>query len=337
MPLENHSINLDALVGNLGEKTQDPDVKKDIVTRTMYNPKLENRIQVVEGVIDEIPIVNANFSDPLAPLPDANTVNFKEDVVAFDNRILKTRQIVLAVLLTPRNLLQNYLALINRENYKNKANQGDPFYLPFEEFLMNKLVEAAQEAMYLKGLFKGVYNAAGTSSSDLFDGYLKKAADAITAGDLTPVATGAITSTNVIPKLQMVYDALGDEVKGQGINLHVSSQIFDWLQRSYSSMANRSIVISDVSQAAMAQPLMSIPLDGTNAIVHREPGMGTSQRVIATVAGNAHLGFYGNPNDMQFEIQKFNLQLKVIMTFKAGAEFATLKDSFHNIAVNNQA
>ena len=337
MPLENYAINLDALVTNLGEKCSDPDVKTDIVSKTMYNPKLENRIQIVEDVIDEIPIVNAIFSDPLAPLPNANSITYKEDLVTFDNKTLKTRQIVLATKITPRNLLQNYLALLKRENYKNKANQKDPFYLPFEDFLINKFTEAAREAMYMKAVFKGVYNAAGTSSADLFDGYLPKIADAITAGDITPVTTGAITSTNVLASLQKVYDALGDEVKGSGINIHVNSQIFDWLQRSYSAMGNRSVLIKDVSEAALSQPLMAIPLDGTNAIVHREPGMGTSQRIIATVAGNAHLGFYNNPNDMQFEIQKFDLQLKMIMTFKAGVEFATLKDSFRNVAVNNQA
>lgn len=335
--MENFAVDLSALEANLGAQVQDPDVKREIITKTMYNPMLENRITIVEDVIDEIPIVNAQFSDPLAPLPDATNVTYKQDLVAFDNRVLKTQQIVLATKINPRNLMRSYLALINRENYKNKLNQKDPFYIPFEDYLLQNLAKSAQENLYKKAIFKGVYDSAGTSSTDLFNGYLKKVTDAVTATTLTPVVTGAITSTNVVEKLQLVYDALGDEVKGSEVNIHVNSQIFDWLQRSYSAMSNRSIVISDVSQAALRQPLMQIPLDGTNAVVFREPGMGTSQRVIATVAGNMHLGFYNNPNDMQFEIQKSDLDLKLIMVFKAGVEFATLNDSFRNIAVNNQA
>ena len=335
--MENFAVDLSALEANLGAQVQDPDVKREIITKTMYNPMLENRITIVEDVIDEIPIVNAQFSDPLAPLPDATNVTYKQDLVAFDNRVLKTQQIVLATKLNPRNLMHGYIALMKRNNYKNKLNQKDPFYLPFEDYLMQKFAEAARENLYKKAIFKGVYSAVGTSSADVFDGYLAKVAAAVTATDLTPVATGAITSSNVIAKLQSVYDALGDEEKGSAVNIHVNSQIFDWLQRSYSAMSNRSIVISDVSQAALRQPMMQIPLDGTNAVVFREPGLGTSQRVIATVAGNMHLGFYNNPNDMQFEVQKEDLNLKLIMVFKAGVEFATLKDSFRNIAVNNQA
>lgn len=337
MAVENFAVDLSALETNLGAICQDPDVKAGIISKTMYNPALENRLTIVEDTIDEIPIVNASFSDPLAPLPDASTVVYKEDLVAFDNRILKTQQIVLATKITPRNLMRGYVALLNRENYKRKIAKQDPFYLPFEDYLLQKFSESAQENLYKKAIFKGAYNAAGTSSADLFDGYLTKVTAAVGAGALTPVATGAITDVNVVAKLRMVYDALGDEEKGGLVHLHVNSQIFDWLSRSYSQLSNRSVIITDVSQAALAQPMVSIPLDGTNAIVFREPGMGTSQRVIATVPGNMHLGFYNNPKEMQFEIQKFDLQLKLIMVFKAGVEFATLKDSFQNIAVNNQA
>jgi len=190
--------------------------------------------------------------------------------------------------------------------------------------------------LYLKALFKGVNNPAGTTSADLFDGYLKTIADEITASNVTPVATGAITSTNVIEKLQMVYDAMGEEQKGKKINMHVNSKIFDWVTRSYGLMTNRSVMVKDVADAALAQPLQAVPLDGTNAILYREPGLGTSQRVTSTVAGNAHLGYYGKPESMDFEIQKENLTLKLIMTFKAGANFATVDDVFQNFKVNNQ-
>ena len=334
--VDNLGINLDKIVDNLGEKCQDPTVKTDIITNMFYETDLSDRMEILDNVIDEVPIVNAEFNANPKPMPDANNITYDEDLVAFDNRLLKTRAIVLPFKLVPRNLLNNYVTLINKEAYKAKSSMADPFYMPFEDWFLQNVRKAAIAKLNETCIFRGIYNPAGTTTADNFDGFLKKVSDAVTAGDITPVATGAITASNVLKALQDVYDALGEQHKGGMVNIHVNPTIFDWLSRQYPSLSNRSLIISDVASAALRQPLKSIPLDGTNAIVHREVGMGNSQRVICTTKGNLHLGYYGDPNYVQIEVQKFDLQLKFIMTFKAGVEFAILKDSFGNITVNEQ-
>jgi hypothetical protein len=322
----------------LGEKCQDPTVKRGIITSMMYQPKFENRIEVLEDAIDEIPLPIMQFGDPLAPLANAENVTYKTGIVEADAQILKVRDCIMAIKIVPWKLRATYLGFLAKENLKQKANKQDPFYMPFEDFVLMKLSERATEVMYMNAIFKGVRNSAGTTSTDLMDGYLKKITDAITATDLSVVATGAITSANVYAKLLEVYDSFSEAQKQNTVNIHVSPVLFDWMQRIMNPLTNTTTFLPRTQAELMAERIMNaMPLAGTNAILFREPGMATSQRIIATAPNNLFLGFHNDPSTQVFEIQKEDLTLKVLFVFKAGAEIGLVKDAYQALKVNNQA
>jgi hypothetical protein len=135
----------------------------------------------------------------------------------------------------------------------------------------------------------------------------------------------------------MVYDELPEETKGSIIHIHVAPQIFDWVARLYSPITNPSLIATDL--LAMQNPGLrkKMPLPGTNAILMREPGMGTSQRIVCTVANNLFFGYNSDPNSIVMDIQKVDLSLKFIMYCKMGVEFGTLNSDHGLIVVNNQA
>jgi hypothetical protein len=332
------AIDLTKMNAVLGEKCQDPDVKTDILTGMMYNPAIENRITVIEDAIDEIPLPNATIDDPLSPLKDPAIVNYKGDVVKFGAEVLKVKDCIVAVKVIPWKLRATYLGLLNRENLKRKQNRQDPFYLTFEDFILNKLKEKAAEKLYMKALFKGVRDEDGDSADDLFDGFNQKIADKITAMDLTPVSTGAFTSTNTYDKILMMYDAFGEEYKGGQINFHAPPQIFDWMQRLMNPLTNISTFLPRSQQELMGEGLMNaMPLPGINAIMFREPAMQGSGRVIATVPENLFLGFHNNIDDVVFRVQEEDLSLKFLFVFKAGTEIGLSTDDFGALIVNNQS
>lgn len=316
----------------LGAKCQDDTVKTGFLSAMMFNPSFENKVTVLTGVIDEIPLPNMVFADPSAPMADAENITYKTGIITADADILKVKDCIIATKINPWKLWPTYMGQMAKEAYKAKQLGKDFFAMPFEDFVLQKLKEKASEQFYLKALFLGVRNNAGTSSSDLFDGFNKKITDRIAATRLTPETTGVINSSNVVASLKAVARAQSEANQGQTTNIHVNSNIFDMYADKLSILTNPAMVATDVA-AQIAQPrLNAIPVAGTNAILQREPGMGTSQRIICTTPDHLFLGFNADPNTMTFEVQKVDLTLKLIMVYKAGVELGL--DS--EISVNEQ-
>jgi len=331
-------FDLSNLNSALGEKCSDPDVKRDFLTSMMYQPAFENRVEVIEDAIDEIPLPIMQFDDPLAPLGDAESVDYKSQIVTADARVLKVKDCIVAVKIVPWKLRATYLATMQRENLKRKANKQDPFYLPFEDFILGKIMEKATEKLYMSALFLGERDDNGTDSVDMLDGFLKQITDVIDDNDLTEVATGALSSSNVYEKLLAVYDAFGENVKQGQANMHVAPAVFDWMQRITNPLTNSSIFLPRSKDELLSERLMNaMLLPGTNAILYREPGMGSSKRVIATAPGNLFLGFHNDPRTATMEIQKSDLTLKFLFAFKAGAQVGLVKDTYGALKVNDQA
>ena len=328
-----HGFDLSQLGAALGDKCQDPDVKTDFLTAMMFNPRLEENITVLTGVIDEIPLPNMAFGDPLAPMADSENITYKTGVVTPDADVLKVKDCIMAVRMNPWKLWPTYLGVLARQAYKAKNLGQDYFAMPFEDFVLSKLKEKAAEQLYLKALFLGERDNAGTTSSDLFDGFNKKIADRITDGRITAVATGAINSTDVITQLKSVARNLSEASQGNNQNMHVSSTIFDMYADKFTVISNPSLVATDTAAQLQQPRLNKIAISGTNAMLVREPGLGTSGRVICTSPDHLFLGFNSDPSSLTFEVQKEDLNLKLLMVFKAGVELGL--DS--EISVNNQA
>jgi hypothetical protein len=303
------SIDISELATKLGAYCQE---HRDIlISEILLNENFEEKFEIMDDITDELPLPSLNMTSIVKP---ANPTTFSPtaNALKFGARILKVRGCKVDLQLVPQVLEKTWLGKMKKAN--------DPWDMPFEAFIFKYIIEKAREDVHLNGVFKGVYNAAGTTPIDTMDGFLELIADEITATAITPVVTGAITSVNVVEKLLAVYDAIGEAYKNKPSVMKVNAQIFDWYARKFAPVLNTSLVATDVA-AGLANPLLrQMPLSGSNAILQREPGLGTSQRVMCSPKENFVYGC-DTLNDFSFDVQKFDRTIKILIDFKAGVNF----------------
>lgn len=309
------SIDISELATKLGAYFRE---HRDImVSEALLSDDFRNRFELMDGVGDELPLPNLSIVDIVKP---ADPVNFTptSNALKFGARTLKVRGMKVDLLLVPEVLMKTWLGKLKKVD--------DITQLPFEAFILDYIAQKVRENIYLKAIYGGVYNAAGTTPGATMNGYLKIIADEITATNITAIVTGATTATNVIDNLEKVYDALGESYKNMSTEIKVNPQIFDWYNRRYRTLYGAN---NNYDGMKMGR----IPLDGTSCEIVREPGLGTSGRLIATPKENMVLGVNGS--DMTFDFQKFDRTIKILGDFKAGVEFKQIHA--RALAVNDQA
>jgi hypothetical protein len=309
------SIDISALATALGAYHREH--RDELVAEILLDEDFTQDLEVMDDVTDELPLPSLALTDLIKPA-NATTFSPTANALAFGARTLKVRGIKVDLQLIPQVMEKTWLGKMKKST--------DPWDLPFEAFIMQYINSKIKENLRLQAIYKGVYNAAGTTPVTTMDGFLKLIADEITATTIAPIVTGAITSTNVVDKLELTYDGLGDAYKGVPTIMKVNSQIFDWYNRKY-----RTDFGSNQDYKGMQR--MRRPLDGTLCELVREPGLGTSQRVITSVKENFVYGV-DSANGYSLDVQKFDRTLKVLIDFKAGVNFKEI--NARALAVNDQ-
>ena len=284
--------------------------KQILTTEMLLGSNIQQRYEVMDGVKDEMPLPFLEVADLVKP---ANDLEFQPTVNAlkFDARILKVRNWKVDLLIVPNALEKTWLG-----QYYQKGSAN--YKLPFEQFVMNYIIAKINENLRLQSTFRGVYNATGSTPLDVFNGWLKLIADEITKGTITPVVTGVITQANVVDKLLSVYDGLGEAYKGVPTEMPVNATIFDWYTRKFAPVLNTSLVATD-SAASMKRALLNeFPLSGTNCVLQREPGLGTSQRVHVTTKENRVYGCDSIGEENNIRAQEFERTIKLMVDAKSG-------------------
>lgn len=317
------SIDLSALNTVLGAYCRE--FADDLISDLLIDDSLADDFNVYDDIQDELALPNLSATGLVQPGNDL-VFNPKANALKFGARILKVRPCKVDLQIVPSLLEKSWLG--------HKKSSTDPWDIPFEQFIWDYIIGKAKEDIRLNGLFKGVYNPAGENPGDCLDGWLKVAADAITAG-LPPVLTGPIDSDNVVDSLLAVYDGLGEKYKNKPSMMKAAPQIFDWYSRKFTPVVNPVLVATDVAaRLATPQIMDKMLLAGTNAILYREPGLGTSQRVIVTPQENWAYGC-NTIDNFSFKTEQFERTIKVMIDFKVGVNFA---QTFAGaISVNDQA
>jgi hypothetical protein len=290
-----------------------------------YNPMLSERFRPIGGVTDEKPIVYHEIDFEVLPGHDKADFSPQSDAVKFGAQLLKTREAKVDLLLYPAELHRTWLG-------KYKRRGSDPFDLPFEADIMNGIAAKAAEKIYMNAAFGGVYNAAGTTTSAIADGYLKLTANLITANTITPVATGAVTASNVITAVEAMCDAIDVKYRTQQRwELKVSDTIFNWYWKKRRELYPNLIQ----AYAGNVGLVNSLPIEGYNVTLVREIGLGSSQRMIATPHDNMGWLFDDESDISNFEVQRFNRGLKIMLDMKVGFGFIRALDGY--LVTNDQA
>jgi hypothetical protein len=241
------------------------------------------------------------------------------DAIDFQPRVLATAFAKLDVSVIPQELESTYLGMMRKKGQ-------DPRDFPFEAYILGRLIAKAHQEMEVaawQGIEKAV-PAALDNLIELFDGYLHLIADAITATDLTVTTTGAITATNIVDSVELVYDALDTAYKSTPTTAFVSVRNFIRYQRRYRNEIGKYTEPVQLRQK----------LDFADCTIVGVPGMGSSNRIIITPAENLHLGYDDVSDYNMFNFEQNKRQLDFWMDFKMGVQIAQLRDGV--MAVNEQ-
>jgi hypothetical protein len=322
------ALNTELLVANLGAYFRDVTKTRELMRNALIGmTSMFSYVELQDGIKDEVPLVNLTSTTLVQP-GNSKTFNPKADAMSFVPRMLKVRGWKVDLQIDPSELWRTYLA-----SMQQLKKGSDPLQLLFEDVILDEITKRISNDLRMRAIFKGVYNATGTAAGDIFNGFLKLIADEITATNITPLVTGAITSANAHAKVVALYDDLGEEYKAMENVVIVNPSIFDWVARTENPLFNSGILSTPegLKAGAFAE---AIPIRGTNALCVKEPGLGTSQRMICTQKGNLVYGVDLISDESTIRVQQNHRLLDLMVDGKGGVQIKNLNDG--NTTVNDQ-
>ena len=305
---------------------------KDIlISEMLTGMNIDDRFDTMDDCKDEVPLTKLNVTDIVQP---ANDVTFSgtSNALKFGARILKVRRWKVDLLLVPGQLEKSWLG-----KYKKKGS--DAYDLPFEQYIMNYIRKRAQNNIRLRAHYKGVYNASGTAPIDIMDGLLTLIETEVAAGQITPITTGALTSSNIIDSVELVFDGLGDEYKEVETIMLCSPTNFMKYTRKYRSLYGANNDYDGMTNQG------SVPIDGTMCKLKREPGLTGMDALVCTLVENLKYGVDSLGEESDIKSQVFERTIKLMIDAKSGVQISDLgtQDSLTDpndfnraIAVNDQ-
>lgn len=294
---------------------------EEIMSELMVGMDVSDRIVVMDDVDDEIPLIKMITGDLIKPGGDPTTFSAAGDEFTPDPRMLKVRPWKIDLTFYPQLLERQYNAFL-------KGQKITPEELPFAQFFFSEIAKKANENLRLSALFKGSYNASGTTPTAVCDGYLEIIADEITATNITPVATGAVSLATILDDVDDVIAGLHEAAQAEGGQVLVSPTLFKWYVHKY-----RTEYGSNANYTGMAKDMVEI--DGTSFVLKREPGMSGSSRIIATINDNFYLGVGHEGVDGNIIIQPNRRGIDVMVDAKAGPQIYNI--GTRALSVNDQA
>jgi hypothetical protein len=298
---------------------------RNVLVRDLYLDLVSDDWVVYDGVKDELPLPKLSIAELVKP-GNNSTFSPTSNAIVLGARVLKTRNWKVDLQIDPAALEKTWLGF-------TQAKGARQMNIPLEQFIIEDLIKRIKKDIRVKALYKGVYNSGGTTTADILNGLLKLVTDELTAGNLTAIVTGAITSANVVDKLLLVHDGLGQEYKEVETVMPVNSQIFDWYTRKFSPILNSNLIGAG-GMPSRENLINEMRLEGTNCVIKREVGLGTSQRLIVSIPQNRVIGVDSMDDYTNFEFQRFERTIKVLVDGKLGVQLAQTDNGA--IAVNDQ-
>jgi hypothetical protein len=198
--------------------------------------------------------------------------------------------------------------------------------IPFEAFLMQKIIEKAQKDVELNGIFKGVYNAGGTTASATMDGLLTIINQEIAAATMTEangkvIDLGAnITSTDTVATLEGFFESAANPEYWESDYFYLlcSPEIASFYNQDYREKHGSLPYNSQYQKRFMDVG------NGKNVEIVPMAGMAGEKRVILVPSWNI---FWGTDmlSDMEsIDVQKHDWVLHVLIAFKMGVQIGSL-------------
>ena len=321
------AIDVDELNDALGAYLSEN--KVGLLENITYNENLSERFTIVDDVTDEVPLVALTIGDDLLKPSNPTVFNGKGDAAAFKARKLKVRDISIDLLITPTLMHKTWLG-----NFLRRAD--DIMEMPFEQMIMQEIIAKASEELLLKALYKGVYDAEGAASADTMDGLLTIITNELATLGTPMVATtlATLTESNILTEILKLHDAQSDAMQESDTITLARGVLFNWVTRKFTPVLNQNVLFTAPDGTVNVNRFNKFNIPGTNSIMMRTPGMGTSNRIIMTKKDNLFLGVDNINGISNIRTQVFERSIKIMIDFKAGVQIGDVRPS--KIVVGSQ-
>ncbi|MBK9391955.1 MAG: hypothetical protein IPN68_17855 [Bacteroidetes bacterium] len=239
------------------------------------------------------------------------------DAVDFKPRTLSTELVKADLEIYPQDFFETYLGQI----YQGAI---EPNKVPFFQEIFNQIllkIASEQENAAWWGDAAAV-PADDDTLAEVVDGFGTIAKAEATAGNITAVATGALSSSTAVAGVESVYKALDADIRrGEMIGIFMSNALkvkyLENYRTSYGAMN-------------LTKDYMQFDLD-SNAKIIEIPG--STDFIMATPMKNLHYG-YQLPGDEMFRFQDDMRSIKCAMDFRVGFQFGIVDNKI--LRINNQ-
>lgn len=256
-----------------------------------------------------------------APFVGTPNTSYKPEVLeVFTNKVEHS--------VIPQEFESSYLGFMRRQ-----GQSSDDY--PMQAYVLGKLIEklgSELEVAFWSGA-KAVTPASTDLLRETFDGVLAQIAAKITATELTPVATGAITAANIIDSLRTMWTQVSTIDKQNGVDIYLSYRLFDFLRIAIKDAYKVDPAYTEINSSDYQG--MFYELGARNTRIIPVPGMLDSGRILMHRPGNLHYGMDALGEWRNFDFEKNHRQLDFWTDFNMGVLVTQLRDGI--AVVNDQA
>lgn len=298
---------------------------EELFTELFYGFKTADLATIHEGIKGEKVFTQLEVADNLARRW-AKSFD-PTDAASFKPRKLVTVLNKVDFSIVPQEYESSYLGM-----FRKKGQSVTDW--PFQAYIMEKVLAKLKQEFEVAA-WQGVEEAspsAGDYLRQTFDGYLQILVEALAAGDIDAVPTGAITSSNILAKLREMWAEVLTQYKEGGMDIFMSYTLYDAYRIAYKDAYKIDPVFAQVTNAGYKG--IEYELGAGNTRIIPINGMGTSGRVVITPRENLVLGI-DSSSDVMFNTEQEVRELKFWMDFRMGAQIMIQKNGI--LVVNDQA
>jgi len=297
----------------------------DLFCQLFYGFKTSDLAQTFEGIKGEHIITQLEIGENLARrwgkdfAPVANAATFKP-------RKLKTVLNKVDFSIVPQQYEASYMGAWRKKG----QNPGD---WPFSAYVMSKMMAKLMQEFEV-AIWKGVEEASPSDGDFLrqtFDGYLQIIVEALAAGDIDAVVTGAVNSGNIIASLRTMWASVLSQYKENGTDIFMSYELYDVYRIAYKDAYKVDPAYIQITEAGYQGVLYELGNGNTRIIPIN--GMSGSGRIIITPRENLTIGI-DSPADTMFNVKDDIRELKFWMDFRMGAQILLQQNGI--LVVNDQ-
>jgi hypothetical protein len=239
-----------------------------------------------------------------------------DNAVEFVPRVLSTELVKVDLEIYPQEFEGSYLA----EMMKPGQN---PTELPFQKYILEKILAKKaeeDETAVWTGEAEAIPGALDPLAQ-VIDGFMTIAKEEASSGNITAVATGALSDTNAVEKFESVYLALHESVKKGVVDIWCSNAAMTKYIRDYRTRYGGNTITAQYMQFDLGTVRWNVV-----------PGVGDF--IMMTPKENLHYGFDGaaDGNTIRFEASKRAIAL--MMDYRIGVQIGIVDNKI--LRINDQ-